>query len=66
MSTDDLLQRARDLGADHAEADHHGWLHRRLHSGKEVAAALGESAPLDPDQFVALREEYAYGWSTWA
>jgi len=65
MSEESLTMLAQNLGMDHAEDDHHGKLHHRLRSGREVAAALGV-ADLDGEQLVALRDYYDFGWSAWA
>lgn len=46
----------------HAELDHLGKLHHRLHSGREIARALGLSG-LDGEQWVDLRNSYNRGWS---
>jgi hypothetical protein len=59
------LERATDLGADHAEDSHHGRAVQRLHSGRQVAAALGITEELTSDLYVSLREAYNYGWLTW-
>jgi hypothetical protein len=65
MTEQDLTVRAQTLGMDHAEDDHHGKLHHRLRSGREVAAALGAGDP-DGEQYVALRDHYDFGWRAWA
>ena len=65
MQTTSLEEQARDLGADHAELHHLGRLQHRLHSGRDVAAALGAHG-LDGEQTAALREAYNLGWSSWA
>ncbi|MBW9093086.1 hypothetical protein JNB62_05275 [Microbacterium jejuense] len=63
MPEDNLVDRARTLGGDHAEAQQMGKLHHRLYSGRDVARALGVVDQLDGDQYVALREAYDDGWS---
>lgn len=65
METTSLEEQARDLGANHAELNHLGKLHHRLHSGRDVASVLGADG-LDGEQTVALRDAYDYGWSAWA
>ncbi|MEO2132745.1 hypothetical protein [Microbacterium sp.] len=65
MNEQDLLQQAATLGMDHAESDHRGDRGVRLHSGRDVAAALGID-DAGPDLLVALRESYASGWTNWA
>lgn len=66
MADDDLLTRARGLGATHAELASRGRLHHQFSSGREVAVALGVAGELDGDQYVALHDEYLFGWSAWA
>ena len=59
-----LVQEAADLGADHAELEHNGGK-ARLHSGKQVAdALLGSGHQLTGDEYVALRDSYFGGWSS--
>jgi hypothetical protein len=62
---DDLLARAHELGADHAELNHRGRLHHRMHSGREIARALG-APDLEGEQVLAIRDSYNFGWSSWA
>lgn len=65
MSAKTPTQRSYELGMDHAELDHLGKLHHRLHSGREIAAVLGLT-DLDGEQLVGLRDSYNHGWSVWA
>lgn len=65
MSTETPTQRAYELGMDHAEHDHLGKLHHRLHSGRKIAAVLGLT-DLDGEQLIDLCDSYNHGWSVWA
>ena len=49
---------------DHAEDEHHGEKGVRLYSGRQVADALGIEEQLTGNEYVALREAYASGWSS--
>lgn len=64
MMTEDLVRQATNLGMDHAEDEHHGKRTRRLYSGRQVADALGVKDQLTGDQYVALRDAYGSGWSS--
>lgn len=65
MTHETPTREAYDLGMDHADADHNGMLERRLHSGRDVARALGFEATIG-EQLVDLREAYNDGWRDWA
>jgi len=65
VSLETPTQRAYELGMDHAEHDHLGKLHHRLHSGREIAAVMGLTG-LDGEQLVDLRDAYTAGWRDWA
>lgn len=65
MLESDLFTRATNLGMDHAEDRHHGRLERRLYSGRDVARELGVTEEQTAgDLYVALREAYESGWSS--
>lgn len=64
MTTETLIQRAINLGMDHAENEHHGAKGVRLYSGRQVADALGVEDQLTGSEYAALREAYANGWSS--
>ncbi|MFI8593708.1 hypothetical protein ACIGCK_04670 [Microbacterium sp. NPDC078428] len=65
MTDQDPFARAFVLGQDHAEEQHHTRRRVRLHSGHQVAAALGVNAA-DVATIVQLRERYSAGWASWA
>ncbi|WP_431795654.1 hypothetical protein [Microbacterium enclense] len=65
MSEETPIRRAYDLGMDHADEDHAGKPDVRLHSGREIARALGFTATTG-EQLVELREAYNDGWRDWA
>lgn len=64
MERDEMVRRAADLGGDHAEDEHHGKKNLRLYSGRDVARALDLPDDLDGETYVALREAYSNGWSS--
>ncbi len=64
MTTETPIQRAASLGMDHAEDEHQGAKGVRLYSGRQVADALGIEEQLTGNEYVALREAYASGWSS--
>jgi len=57
------LTAATNLGMDHSETESHGESFTELHSGKQVAAAVGITDELTGDEYVALREAYQRGRS---
>ncbi|MFJ4225654.1 hypothetical protein [Microbacterium sp. NPDC089695] len=64
MTTDDLIMRATNLGMDHAEDEHNGTRGARLYSGRQIADALGVTEQLTGARYVALRDAYGSGWSS--
>lgn len=56
--------RAFVLGQDHAEDEHNGEAHKKLYAGRQIAAVLGLTDDLSGDEYVALRESYQQGWSS--
>jgi hypothetical protein len=65
MIDQDLVQRAELLGQDHAEADWHNKLPRRLRTGYAVAEALGAEG-VKGQLAIDLLDAYNGGWSSWA
>lgn len=65
MSDEAPVRRAYDLGMAHADADLAGRPDVRLHSGRDIANALGFPAT-DGEQIVDLRDAYNAGWRDWA
>jgi len=60
----DAVQRAAALGQDHAEESRTDKVSPRLHSGRQVAAALG--LDIEPgEDLVRLRDAYSLGWSSY-
>ncbi|SIS19750.1 hypothetical protein [Microbacterium sp. RURRCA19A] len=65
MSDDAPVRQAYDLGMDHADDDHAGAPNVRLHTGRDIARALGFTATTG-EHLVGLREAYNDGWRDWA
>ena len=61
----DHTQAAADLGMDHAEATNNGEAVPKIYSGRQVALALGISEDLTGAEYLALRDAYQGGQSSY-